>query len=49
MGIDGIGGDAPSLDLLCNALGVGRGKDAELGGGAERWWEIVEEGRYSVG
>ncbi len=50
MGIDGIGGDAPSLDLLGNALGVGGGKDTELGGGAEmRRWEIVEEGRDSLG
>ena len=49
MGVDGVGGDAPSLDLLCNALGMRWGKNTELGGGAERRWEIVEKSRDSVG
>ena len=41
MGVDGVVGETPSLDLLCDALGMGWGKNTELGGGAERRREIV--------
>jgi hypothetical protein len=49
VGVDGVVGETPSLDLLCDALGMGWGKNTELGGGAERRREIIEESRDSVG
>jgi hypothetical protein len=36
--VDGIGREAPSLNLLRDALSVWRGKSAELGGGAKGRW-----------
>jgi hypothetical protein len=37
------------LDLLGNALSVGRGKNADFGGGAKSGWKIVEQMGYGVG
>ena len=37
------------MDLLGNALRVGRGKDADFGGGAESGGEIVEQVGDGVG
>ena len=43
MGIDRVGGAAPSLDLLGNALCVGWGKDTELGTVAEVVGQMVDQ------
>ncbi len=43
MSVYGIGWGQPSLNLLGNALRVGRGEHAELGGSAKSGWEIVEQ------
>ena len=49
MCIDGVGGAAPGLDLLGNALSVGRCEDAEFGTVAEVVGQVVEQGGYSLG
>jgi hypothetical protein len=49
VGIDGIGGAAPGLDLLGNALSVGRCEDTELGAVTEVVGQMVEQGGYGLG
>jgi hypothetical protein len=49
VGVDGVSGGPPSLDLLGNALRVGRGKNADFGGGAESGGKIVEQVGDGVG
>jgi hypothetical protein len=49
VGFNGVSGESLSLDLLGNALRVGRGKNADFGGGAESGGEMVEQVGHGVG
>jgi hypothetical protein len=41
--VDGVSGSAPRLNLLGDALGMGRGEDTEFGKVPERVRQVVEE------
>jgi hypothetical protein len=49
MSVDGVGGPAPCLDLLRNALGMGRGEYTELGEIPEGVGQVIEELGDSLG
>jgi hypothetical protein len=49
MSVDGVGGPAPCLDLLRNALGVGRGENTELGKIPVCVGQVIEELGDSLG
>jgi hypothetical protein len=49
MSVDGVGGPAPCLDLLGNALGVGRGENTELGEIPVGVGQVIEELGDSLG
>ena len=48
VGIDRVGGAAPSLNLLDNALCVGGGENAELGRVTEGVRQVIQECRDSL-
>ena len=49
MSVNWVGGAAPGLNLLGEALRVGRGEDAQFGGVSEGVGQVIQEGRYSLG